>query len=215
MKCIYCKSEIPEGASVCFICKNYQKMWKNFLPYVGAGIALLTFILSALLFIVTKGQELWKSITWKDDIRVLSFNSNGQSSLLNIGDGDVFVLRGECECPDLNYSFSWESYGHIKVGEPSTVTVHQADISFGEMSDKEIKALALQGPGAAGGAGVFAGGKLLPICFDKDSKYLHQLLTKLKLQVYSGTARIVFVSPKTGTEITKELPVTVAVANVK
>jgi hypothetical protein len=43
-RCIACKQEIPVGASLCSVCKSYQRPWRYHLQYFGpmfAGLAAL------------------------------------------------------------------------------------------------------------------------------------------------------------------------------
>jgi hypothetical protein len=37
--CIACKQEIPVGASLCSVCKSYQRPWKNRLQFFGPLVA--------------------------------------------------------------------------------------------------------------------------------------------------------------------------------
>lgn len=92
MKCIECKSDIQEGASLCPVCKSYQSkwsnLWRNVVPHIGIIIALFSFIASAFLYIYNTSMTVF---AWKDRIRVLSFMSKGTSSYVNIGDGPIFL----------------------------------------------------------------------------------------------------------------------------
>ena len=93
MKCIACKSKIPDGATLCSLCKAHQSPWKNWLPYLAGVVAVLFLIASAATYIARNSVALWKSITWNDEVKVLNYKSLEKGVFLNTGDGEVFLLR--------------------------------------------------------------------------------------------------------------------------
>ncbi len=93
MKCIAYKSKIPGGATLCSLCKAHQSPWKNWLPYLAGVVAVLFLIASAATYIARNSVALWKSIAWKDEVKVLNYKSLEKGVFLNTGDGEVFLLR--------------------------------------------------------------------------------------------------------------------------
>jgi hypothetical protein len=88
-RCIACQQEIPAGASLCSVCKSYQRGWKNHLQY-GAGIVaiiVVTFSAAAWLW-GNAGKLLWPH---NNDVRVVSASSLSSAVILNRGDNEVFV----------------------------------------------------------------------------------------------------------------------------
>lgn len=87
-RCVACKQEIPSSASLCSICKSYQRSWKNHLQY-SAGIATLAvLILSGSAWLVDKAHKTFFS---RDDVRVVGCNTLGSAVIVNRGDREVFL----------------------------------------------------------------------------------------------------------------------------
>lgn len=91
MKCIACREEIPDRAKICSKCQSYQRAWKNHLKFFGALAGLVVLLLSASTYITTEVSQWLKEETWTDKIEVLDFSITNESSLLNSGDGDIFI----------------------------------------------------------------------------------------------------------------------------
>lgn len=91
MKCIACKAELRDGATLCAKCGQYQAKWKNRLRYFGALAGLLTVIIGGAVFIVERAPTAWRTFFWKDDVQVLAFANVLKSTIANIGHGSVFV----------------------------------------------------------------------------------------------------------------------------
>lgn len=90
-KCIYCKEEIAENASFCKTCEHYQDIWKNWIPHIGGGIALLTLLGSIAAITIKPFREIYTELTWKDKVELISYSSNEGLTLKNLGSGEIFV----------------------------------------------------------------------------------------------------------------------------
>lgn len=86
-KCVVCKHDIPATASVCSICRSYQKRWKNQLQYYSGIAALLVLFLSASSWLVGRVSAYFQ----RDDLRVISCNTSGAAVIANRGRTEVFI----------------------------------------------------------------------------------------------------------------------------
>jgi len=91
--CTACKLDIPQGASVCTHCNNFQAQWKNTVQYLSRLFGVITIGLGAGAYIVSTLPEIRKIVSWSDSVEVLSFSSDQAISLANTGDGDIFVTH--------------------------------------------------------------------------------------------------------------------------
>src|SRR5713101_1352007 len=91
VRCVACQSDLREAATVCPVCKSHQTRWKNRLQYAAGVVGVFTVLASLLVYIVTSLPSLRRTLWWRDDVRVLGFNSNQDLVFANAGDGDVFV----------------------------------------------------------------------------------------------------------------------------
>jgi predicted nucleic acid-binding Zn ribbon protein len=90
-QCISCKEPIAAGATVCSKCKSYQTRWKNYLQYAASIIGVLTVVATLIVYIVSKIPEVRRVLLWSDNVLVTSFASHRDITVLNIGDGKVFL----------------------------------------------------------------------------------------------------------------------------
>jgi hypothetical protein len=89
-RCIACKQEIPAGASLCSVCKSYQRPWKNHLLYVSGIAAMIVLIVSAAFWLWGNGRLLLG--LGRDDVRLVAANTlEGDAVVVNRGDREVFV----------------------------------------------------------------------------------------------------------------------------
>jgi hypothetical protein len=88
-RCIACKQEIPAGASLCSVCKSYQRPWKNHLLYISGIAAMIVLIVSAAFWLWGNGRILLG--LGRDDVRLISANTLGSAVVVNRGDREVFV----------------------------------------------------------------------------------------------------------------------------
>lgn len=89
--CIECFSDIPATARLCVHCDSYQSRWKNRLRYLSTIAGIVTGIGAALVYIVTAAPEIRRALAWSDSVEVLHFTTRKGVSILNVGDGAVFV----------------------------------------------------------------------------------------------------------------------------
>lgn len=71
----------------------HQSSWKNWIPHIINSIALLVFIAAVATWGIEKSTNFFTKMTWKDDLKVISFNSSSKLTVKNIGDGSVFIER--------------------------------------------------------------------------------------------------------------------------
>lgn len=89
-RCVACKQEIPAHASLCSICKSYQRQWKNHLQY-GAGIAtLFVLILTGSFWLFGRVRVAYFA---REDVRLVSCSTLGSAVIVNKGDKEVFLSR--------------------------------------------------------------------------------------------------------------------------
>ncbi len=63
---------------------DVQSRWKWWLPYLGGIVALAALLSSPLM-------KIYRRVTWKEEVVVISFRSVGPQAFWNAGDGDVFL----------------------------------------------------------------------------------------------------------------------------
>ena len=93
---------MPDGASLCKECKTYQANWRNWIPHVGASIALLTFIIAGISYTAQSISKQVAEWTAEDKIQVAYLNSRGATSYLNVGDNEVIIMQQELSCFGMN-----------------------------------------------------------------------------------------------------------------
>ena len=99
MLCTACKSEISEGASLCKECKTYQSKLRNWIPHdVSTSIAIITFILTGVSYIVQVASKQLEEWTARDQIQIAYLNSREWTSYLNSGDNEVLLMQEELNC---------------------------------------------------------------------------------------------------------------------
>lgn len=87
-KCVACLQLIPAGATICSVCKSYQRPWKNSLQYFSGIAALVLLIASAFTWLVGNGRAaFWQ----RDDVSLVSASTLTSAVVANRGDRDVFV----------------------------------------------------------------------------------------------------------------------------
>ncbi len=90
-RCIACRSPLEIDATICPVCKSQQAAWRNTATFFAGLVGLLALLASAATYVVTSVAEFRKEVSWKDDIAVVHFASNGNTLIANIGSGEVFV----------------------------------------------------------------------------------------------------------------------------
>jgi len=190
MECIACKSKIPDAAKVCSVCKSYQREWRNWLPYGGAVTALVTFVLSAMLYMLTTGSDLWQSWASRDEVKVLAFRSNGESTFYNKSRDKIILLRVEIEFPDFGTRALFNINEAIGAGE---LFKHREQGKKGvaqPIPEAELPSL-------------INDGKIWPVFFDSGhaALSLYQRHMGTAIRFYSAEAKLVFYSVRSNREI--------------
>ena len=86
--CVACKHEIPVGASICSVCKSYQRPWRNLLQYISGIAALLLISASSITWLWANARS---SFWYREDVRLVSASTEKSAVVVNRGDSDVFV----------------------------------------------------------------------------------------------------------------------------
>jgi len=118
-KCIGCGNAIPTQARVCNYCSSFQSAWKNNLRYLANVMGLFSVIVSAVAFIISTIPTVRQVVAWHDEVKVLTFASNKPVTIVNTGDGDVFIthinIRGS-RPSGRNYSDTERISGYVEAG---------------------------------------------------------------------------------------------------
>lgn len=123
MQCIACKSDIPDAASLCKECHSYQQTWRNWIPYFGASIALVTFILAGMSYIWQVFSKQLSEWTAKDGIQIAYVNSRGATSYFNIGDNEIVLMNENLTC----FGYSVGRGIHRRVAKSDFVTFGEGE----------------------------------------------------------------------------------------
>ena len=86
--CVACGQDIPETASLCSVCRSYQKSWKNHAQYFSSLAALIAVIFASITWLWANARPL---IWYRDDVRLVAMNSLGSAVVLNRSDGEIFL----------------------------------------------------------------------------------------------------------------------------
>jgi hypothetical protein len=89
--CKACKAELNPGATLCPTCKTYQNKWKSSLEYIARIAVVFTLLASLGVYSVSAFPAARKQLFWKDKVKVLSFDSNQDLVIANVGDGDIYL----------------------------------------------------------------------------------------------------------------------------
>lgn len=130
-RCTACAEQIQQEATLCHHCSSYQKKWKNWMPQIGAAIALLTFVASVLLSASDHIQRIYLGAK----ISVLSL-SPSQFTILNDGGEEVLVqyLEIRSERPicrfvkEINQLIPKGAVSKIPLGGPGGAVPNQANL---------------------------------------------------------------------------------------
>lgn len=89
--CVECKSTIPQGASVCSICSNYQVRWKNQARFIANIIGVLSVAAALISYVVSAIPSIRRTIAWQDHVSILTYIDSKVTVVANTGDGEVFL----------------------------------------------------------------------------------------------------------------------------
>jgi hypothetical protein len=81
---------IPEHASICSVCRSYQRSWLNWLQYSSGVTALLVVAASAGLWLFGNARHY---VWYHDDVKVIAANTKSGVVIWNRSDGDIFVSQ--------------------------------------------------------------------------------------------------------------------------
>ena len=205
MNCIACKSQISNDASLCPICSTYQKQWRNWLPYIGGAVALLTFVLSAAAYMSTTMIKVFKELTWRDEVQIVSFNSNGSSTILNSGYGQVFLLRFLFESTEISYQGSNQINKKLNKNEFLTINKQKKGQVISGVSDSEWEKYVSYASHVPHEQSF----EVFPIFFDEKNAELAIMKNNLgdNLRTFNGRVEIFFLSGKSGKQLKKSFSV--------
>ena len=83
VSCTYCRESIKKGACKCYKCGNYQRVSRNWIGILGIAVAVITFMVSTTLSVVEAINDYRGRISWRDNLEVVTFNTNGSVTVLN------------------------------------------------------------------------------------------------------------------------------------
>jgi hypothetical protein len=86
--CVACGQNIPASASLCSVCRSYQKSWKNHAQYFSSLAALFAVIFASITWLWATARPL---IWYRDDVRLVSVNSLDSAVVRNRSDGEIFL----------------------------------------------------------------------------------------------------------------------------
>ena len=103
--CVACKTQIPSDASLCFVCKSYQQVWKNRLQYIAGVATLIVLGVSAIFWLYEKVRA---TFFYRENVGIVVCNTLLRTVVIaNRGDKDVFVTRLQFWMPDR--TSDWEA----------------------------------------------------------------------------------------------------------
>src|SRR5580704_17390330 len=88
--CTACKSEIPLGASLCPVCKSYQRGWKNSLQYCAGIATLIALTVSAIFWLY---ERIHGTFFYSESVKVVECSTIAPVVIVNRGDRDAFVTQ--------------------------------------------------------------------------------------------------------------------------
>ena len=116
--------------------KDSWRKWQWWLPYAGGISAFLILLGSLLTFSISLTRDLYRAVTSKNGIEVITFSSMAPQVFLNTGDGEVFIshidVRGSVMSQTININ---------KVVEPRHfLSVPVSDETLKELGGKTVLA---------------------------------------------------------------------------
>lgn len=135
--CIACLEDIRSNASKCSHCGASQKSWLNWLHTITAVGILPTLVATGVVAIIAISTGMWERIFWKDDLTVISYQSDGQVCIRNSGDGQLFVEHILVKSDDLLRYRRIRFIGET-VAKSSFLCVNSAGRAVGHRFDGQI-----------------------------------------------------------------------------
>ena len=167
--CKLCGQGIAKGARLCHFCKSFQKNWRNWVPHVGAGLALVTFIWSVLGEPI---QRLWHGTS----LMVLELKVPETVTVLNDGARDVLIEHLEAQAAYRQVSIFRQINRVIKPGEVARIDLGEQASGAVVLSTRPIP------PGA------------VPVFYFRDSLELQMMRRNLgnDLLTFPGDLKVVY-----------------------
>jgi hypothetical protein len=86
--CVACKSQIPSGASLCSVCKTYQRVWKNHLQYIAGIVALVSLSITG---VTWASSKIYAAFFARSEVHLITCNTLKSATIANTGDTRVFI----------------------------------------------------------------------------------------------------------------------------
>jgi hypothetical protein len=118
--CNACASSIDQRARLCPVCKTWQKGWKNWLPYLGGIIALVSIVGSSAIFMISHLRRAPRPVV---NLAVLDMTDPGTVTVLNTGDVDVVVTDIMVFCKTYGMGESKHVSQFVRHGEVETIQI--------------------------------------------------------------------------------------------
>jgi hypothetical protein len=184
------------------------KWWRAWLPHLGGLVAVTLLVGSLLTFTIKLSSDVYRGLTWKESIDVISFSSLGPQVFLNSGDGEIFVshvdIKGNVisEIVYINSIVKPKQFLSIPINE-QTLKEHggkevlqtSSNEEWQDIIDNKIRRVRDPSYVAA--------------VFSSDSPILNLYKTNLnqRLRTFAATATIVYYFSYRKEAITKNIPV--------
>lgn len=110
--CKYCHEMIARDAKMCRHCRLYQSAFRNWLPLLGAGVAILTFLIAS-------GPRVFDILWGEPEATVVTVTWPDQLAVLNSGEGGILVESLEISSDDLmngTFRFYYPIYRRVEEG---------------------------------------------------------------------------------------------------
>jgi hypothetical protein len=93
-RCISCRAEIIEGASICPTCKSYQSRWKNTLSYGATVASVIALVASAIAYVSSRFMDVLGEYTTAEGVTGSYISHPPLNGLfVNTGKGEAFVTH--------------------------------------------------------------------------------------------------------------------------
>ena len=208
--CYACASPLDSKAILCPVCKMWKARWRNWLPYFGGFVTVLTVVLSGATFIVSHVREMRPPYRLMV-VDITSMNE-GVLNVLNSGEVDILVSQIDFYCPELGMVQSYPLNQLARKHELLTLrmkTGAEGELVTPNSSDQWLKmVMEVRAKGIASG--------LVPAFFSQNSPLLSSIVHVENVHLASGSARIYYVPVSTGqTETLDIAPVAVVLLRKK
>ncbi len=92
IRCIACRTELRDDATLCPVCKTHQQPWLN-RSLIGAQlIGLISVIAAATVFAVSKFPDARRALSPLESVRIVAYDGARSLTVANTGDNPVLIL---------------------------------------------------------------------------------------------------------------------------